>query len=122
LQNSSCFEFIVMSYPYRIARMLPLVLLLCAAAASVSAADRETVKTAVAAGVGGAVGAVVGEEVGGRNGAIVGAAAGAAIGAAVATDSNQVQRAKERVVVVTEPGHTHHRRHCPPGQAKKGRC
>ena len=109
-----------MSHPFRATRILALVALLSAPTAF--AADREIVKTAVAAGVGGAVGAVVGEELGGRKGAIVGAATGAAIGAAVVTDSHHDHHSAERVIVVTEPGHRHYRKHCPPGQAKKGRC
>ncbi len=111
-----------MSHPFRAIRILTLAGLLSAAVPTTFAADRDTVKTAVAAGVGGAVGAVVGEELGGRKGAIVGAATGAAIGAAVVTDSHHDHHSGERVIVVTEPDHRHYRKHCPPGQAKKGRC
>lgn len=114
-----------MSHPFRATRILALAALLSAAVPNAFAADRETVKTAVAAGVGGAVGAVVGEELGGRKGSIVGAATGAAIGAAVVTDNHHDHHdhySTERVIVVTEPDHGHYRKHCPPGQAKKGRC
>ena len=111
-----------MSCPFRVIRTLTLATLLSAATLTAFAADKETVQTAVGAGVGGAVGAVVGGELGGRTGAIVGAATGAAIGAAVVTDSHHDHHSAERVIVVTKPNHSHHRKHCPPGHAKKGHC
>ncbi len=84
-------------------------------------ADNDKVEAAIGGGVGGAVGAVVGEELGDREGAIIGAAAGAAIGAALATDDDEVTELREPIVTVVEIDHPHPR-HCPPGQAKKGRC
>ena len=78
------------------------------------ALDDDTVDAAVGGGLGGAAGAAIGNEVGGRTGAVLGGAAGAAGGAAITTDDDD---------------HDHHGRHdyrggghCPPGQAKKGRC
>ena len=99
-----------------------LVLLLGASAV----ADDDRVKTAVAAGAGAAVGSVIGDELGDRKGAIIGSAVGAAVGAAVVTDGDDDHhhRSRDGVVVVApvvSNGHPHVR-HCPPGQAKKGRC
>ena len=89
-------------------------------------ADDDRVKTAVAAGAGAAVGSVIGDELGDRKGAIIGSAVGAAVGAAVVTDGDDDHhhRSGDGVVVVApvvSTGHPHVR-HCPPGQAKKGRC
>ena len=83
----------------------------------------DKIKTAVGGGVGGAVGAVIGEELGDREGAIVGAGVGAAIGAALATekDSDESRHQSDRVVVNVDTP-PRHGKHCPPGQAKKGRC
>ncbi len=84
------------------------------------AADK--VEAAVGGGVGGAVGAVVGEELGGREGAIIGAGVGAAVGVAVATDDGDAKHKKSEVELVVQSSHHNKGRHCPPGQAKKGRC
>ena len=85
------------------------------------AADK--VEAAVGGGVGGAVGAVVGEELGGRTGAIIGAGVGAAVGVAVATDNNRDDNSNAAVEVIVSSTDVHPKgRHCPPGQAKKGRC
>lgn len=81
---------------------------------------------AIGAGVGGAVGAVIGAELGDRNGAIVGSAVGAAIGTAIATE--QPTDDGQTIVIEVQPQpvvviqHSNNERHCPPGQAKKGRC
>jgi hypothetical protein len=94
-------------------------------------ADNLVGEAALGGGVGGALGGAVGASVGGRDGAIIGSALGAAVGTAVATDDEEPprhvhdHRVRERVEV-----HEHHHyyrerpayRHCPPGQAKKGRC
>ena len=77
------------------------------------ALDDETVDAAVGGGLGGAAGAAIGNEIGGRTGAMLGGAAGAAGGAAIATD-NDDHDPYDR--------HDDRGRHCPPGQAKKGRC
>jgi hypothetical protein len=98
---------------------------------SSAGADNLVGEAAVGGGVGGALGGAVGASVGGRDGAIIGSALGAAVGTAVATDDPAPprrapgHRARERIEV-----HEHHHyygrepasRHCPPGQAKKGRC
>ena len=84
-------------------------------------------EAAVGGAIGGALGAVVGEELGDRKGAIVGAAIGAAIGTAIAIDDDKtsqepsVSSAVKIEVDVSAPEHPQVR-HCPPGQAKKGRC
>ena len=103
-------------------KFLFLFVALIVASQTVYADDK--VKTAVGGGVGGAVGAVIGEELGDREGAIVGAGVGAAIGAALATDKDADERKAthtERVVVRVDTAPAHGK-HCPPGQAKKGRC
>lgn len=87
----------------------------------------DKVEAAVGGGVGGAVGAVIGEELGDREGAIIGAGVGAAVGVAIATEEKDEEERSEsannQVVVVAQDGTSHpHGRHCPPGQAKKGRC
>ena len=77
---------------------------------------------AIGGGVGGAVGAAIGAELGDREGAIVGSAVGAAIGTAIATEpSAHKQPVVIEVTPVVVAGHPK-TRHCPPGQAKKGRC
>ncbi len=86
----------------------------------------EKVKIAVGAGVGAAVGAVVGDEVGDRKGAIIGSAIGAAVGTAIVTQDghhhlSDVEVVPVEVEIVVHEGHPKGR-HCPPGQAKKGRC
>ena len=80
---------------------------------------------AIGSALGGAVGAVVGAELGDRNGAILGMAGGAAVGSSRAT-SEQTPSAQPESIPVVElsvqaEGHPKGR-HCPPGQAKKGRC
>lgn len=91
--------------------------------ANATAGD-DKVEAAIGGGVGGAVGAVVGEELGDKRGAIIGAGVGAAVGAAIAVDEDDHDHKPEghgSVEIVTYGGHPHGR-HCPPGQAKKGRC
>lgn len=88
-----------------------------------AAAGDETVDAAIGGAIGGGVGAAIGQEVGGRDGAIIGGAIGGAAGAAIATDDKDGHQTKAPVVVqpvVLPPPHPG--RHCPPGQAKKGRC
>jgi hypothetical protein len=92
------------------------------AAAQLVCAD-EKVEAAIGGGAGGAVGAVIGEELGDRQGAIIGAGIGAAVGVAVATGGEKPESSEKSngAVVASVDGH-HPARHCPPGQAKKGRC
>lgn len=74
---------------------------------------------AIGGAVGGAVGAVIGAELDGKEGAIVGSAIGAAIGTATATE----EKASAKKVIPVTHLHAHPRSyHCPPGQAKKGKC
>lgn len=95
-----------------------------------SFADEQKTKAIIGGGVGGAIGAAVGDELGDRNGAILGSAVGAAIGTAVATadvkphvDSHRTPVHVEVDVAPTYEQSKHPKgRHCPPGQAKKGRC
>ena len=94
-------------------------------AASASALADDKTRAVVGGGIGGAVGAAVGEELGDRNGAIIGAGVGAAVGTAVATQNETHSRHApnpEVVVKVEANGPPAHGIHCPPGQAKKGRC
>lgn len=92
-------------------------------AAPFATAGDDTVDAAIGGAIGGGVGAAIGQEVGGRDGAIIGGAIGGAAGAAITTDGKDDHRTREHVVVqpvivpASPPG-----RHCPPGQAKKGRC
>jgi outer membrane lipoprotein SlyB len=85
-----------------------------------------TIDSAVGGGIGGAVGGAVGAEVGGRNGAIIGSGVGAAVGTAIATNDYKTEEQKPtqtKVEVNYRPEKKHsHTHHCPPGQAKKGRC
>jgi hypothetical protein len=99
-----------------------ILLLSLAGAAQLACAD-EKVEAAIGGGVGGAVGAVIGEELGDRQGAIIGAGVGAAVGVAVATGRENPDSSEKSngAVVASVDGH-HPARHCPPGQAKKGRC
>ncbi len=100
-----------------------LATILLAATTSVVADDKT--RAVVGGGIGGAVGAAVGDELGDRKGAIIGAGVGAAIGAAVATEHDGHSRhAPPPQVEVTVRGSAPpaHGLHCPPGQAKKGRC
>jgi outer membrane lipoprotein SlyB len=103
------------------------LLLVCLCVAVPSWADDVNKTDAViGAGVGAAVGAVIGDELGDRKGAIVGSAVGAAIGTAIATESNShggrtiVIEANPQPVIIVQQSKKKH--HCPPGQAKKGRC
>jgi outer membrane lipoprotein SlyB len=85
-----------------------------------------TIDSAVGGGIGGAVGGAVGAELGGRNGAIIGSGVGAAVGTAIATNDYKTEeqeppQTKVEVNYRTEKKHPH-THHCPPGQAKKGRC
>lgn len=96
------------------------------AMAQLGNADEASVDAAIGAAVGGAIGAVLGQQAGGRDAAIAGGSIGAAVGTAVATDGqSQHQHADhQRVIHVVQPGANGHphTEHCPPGQAKKGRC
>lgn len=98
------------------------------ATSGASWAGDSKLEAAVGGGVGGALGAVIGDELGDRKGAIIGAGVGAAIGAAIATDDGGADRrhldsgAVEVRVDTSSGSHHRHGRHCPPGQAKKGRC
>lgn len=82
---------------------------------------------AIGGAIGGALGAVVGAEIGDREGAIVGAGVGAAVGTAVATrEASKTEDAgyssQDSVRIVVDTPHRGIGQHCPPGQAKKGRC
>ena len=111
---------------------LSILLLLLGSGSSILADEsHETLKkAAIGGGVGGALGGVIGAELGDRKGAIVGAAVGAALGATIATADGKAGESTElkvqpKVVVVVESDHHQKHpkgRHCPPGQAKKGRC
>ncbi len=93
---------------------------------TVEASANSTLDAAIGGGLGGAVGAAIGNEVGGNDGAIVGGAVGTAINTDRSTDN---QRSETRVrshtietpVIETRPLNNNGY-HCPPGQAKKGRC
>jgi hypothetical protein len=84
-------------------------------------ADNKTLDVAIGAGVG----AAIGNEVGGRNGAILGGAVGAAIGSADSGDNrHSTHKADTSIRYEVEESRGGHPAgyHCPPGQAKKGRC
>ncbi len=84
-------------------------------------ADNKTLEAAVGAGIG----AAIGNEVGGREGAIVGGAVGAAIGTSGHDDTNRPTHQPSTSVhyeVEQKKGGHPSGYHCPPGQAKKGRC
>ena len=89
-------------------------------------ADNSTLDAAIGGGIGGAAGAAIGNELGGRDGAIIGGSLGAAIGTAVSINqgSRYVAPYRESHYNYSGPrnrnGHLSY--HCPPGQAKKGRC
>jgi phage tail tape-measure protein len=87
-------------------------------------AGNSTLDAAIGGGIGGAAGAAIGNEVGGRDGAIVGGALGAAVGTAVNTDRDSRRAAPpvEPRYEYSSPRGGHPSQHCPPGQAKKGRC
>lgn len=80
-------------------------------------AGNNTLETAVGAGVG----AAIGNEVGGRDGAIIGGAVGAAIGSS-GQDSNRHSAPVVHYEVNEHKAEQPSGYHCPPGQAKKGRC
>lgn len=85
----------------------------------------DRVEAAVGGAIGGGAGAAIGEELGGRDGAILGGAIGGAVGAAIATDEDRADRTRSTPIVrpIIVPDNQHPAgRHCPPGQAKKGRC
>ena len=100
-------------------------------------ADNSALEAAIGGALGGAAGAALGNEIGGRNGAIVGGAVGASVGTAIATDPDHRHNAPARGQYNYYPSDTYpaypgnaypvrpadaHGYHCPPGQAKKGRC
>ena len=86
-------------------------------------ADNSTLDAAIGGAIGGAAGAAIGNELGGRDGAIVGGALGAAAGTAVNTNHGPRYVAPPRVHYEYNPyPQKRHGHHCPPGQAKKGRC
>jgi len=99
-------------------------LLLFALTTGSAVAGDTTLDAAIGGGIGGAAGGAVGAELGGRDGAILGGALGAAVGTAISTDS--ASRAPYDRVEVYRDNRRHYGhpfyRHCPPGQAKKGRC
>ena len=131
---------------------LSVLMLLLGSAGSILADDSDAEKitreAAIGGGVGGALGGAIGAELSDRKGAIIGAAVGAAIGATMATEGGTM--ATEGGTIATDGGTTHAKtghtanlklhpeivvviphvdadhhpkgRHCPPGQAKKGRC
>lgn len=113
---------------------LTVLMLLLGSAGSILADDSDSAKitkeAAIGGGVGGALGGAIGAELGDRKGAIIGAAVGAAIGATIATEGGttghtaNLKLHPEIVVVIPHDEADHHPkgRHCPPGQAKKGRC
>ena len=106
----------------RLARFLS-VGLLTMTAAPAWAGDK--LEAAVGGAAGGAAGAVIGDEIGDRKGAIIGAAVGAAVGTAIATDGNSAGENHDRHgdgYVHIDAGAHRNGYHCPPGQAKKGRC
>jgi hypothetical protein len=117
-------------------------LLLALALIAVEAnADSTTLDAAIGGALGGAAGAASGNEVGGRQGAILGGALGAAAGTAVTTDQGSRHVAPHNHYNAAPPGGAYYGApprdprygysytgggnpgyHCPPGQAKKGRC
>ena len=76
------------------------------------------------AAIGGGIGAAIGNEVGGREGAIVGGALGAAIATSGSNDKDlhHATPSAEINYEVKPTGRAKPGNHCPPGQAKKGRC
>ena len=98
----------------------PLVMVVCLTISTAALADSQSVDAALGGALGGGLGALVGNEVGGRNGAIVGGALGAAAGAAVATDDYPHRSHGYLAPRAYRYGAPYY--HCPPGQAKKGRC
>ena len=104
------------------------LLALCLSTAPVVIAEHEDTTTrdaAIGGGLGGAAGGEIGAEIGGREGAIIGSAAGAALGTAISTDDSRNRHSgyDRGPNYYPAPGGGHPQyRHCPPGQAKKGRC
>lgn len=106
-----------------------LVLSICLMASGLCYAEHDDTTTrdaAIGGGLGGAAGGAIGAEIGGRDGAILGSAAGAALGAAIATEGSEDRHSGPVIYAPyyappRRDGHRHYR-HCPPGQAKKGRC
>lgn len=88
-------------------------------------ADNSTLDAAIGGGIGGAAGAAIGNEVGGRDGAIIGGAIGGAAGAAVTTGNEGASSGGSHSHDLPRYHHPQPAQpyyHCPPGQAKKGRC
>lgn len=103
------------------------LLIALSSVSTISFAEHLIKDAAIGGGLGGALGGAVGAEIGGRNGAIMGSAVGAAIGTAVVTDKNPSDKAHKQPKpshISDQPGYggQPRYRHCPPGQAKKGRC
>ncbi|SFI64171.1 glycine zipper domain-containing protein [Nitrosomonas sp. Nm34] len=114
-------------------------LALALAAVEVSA-DNSTLDAAIGGALGGAAGAALGNEIGGRNGAIIGGAVGAGVGSAITTDDDHRHASRKNPYYSAPPGGQYYNAppsgvrhqynhydydrgyHCPPGQAKKGRC
>jgi hypothetical protein len=92
-----------------------------AATVGLSACGTTTASRTTSAAAGAAIGSLSGNA---GKGALIGAGVGAAVGAAIATEGNSSRHEADRdetvSVVVVDLGHPG--RHCPPGQAKKGRC
>jgi uncharacterized protein YcfJ len=95
-------------------------LVLAIALSAVEANAGSTLDAAIGGGLGGAVGAAIGNEVGGRDGSIIGGAIGGAVGTAINTDEHSDHHASKKIVYIESTKHQGY--HCPPGQAKKGRC
>lgn len=95
-------------------------LVLIIALSAIEANADSTLDLAIGAALGGAAGAVIGNELGGRDGAIIGGAIGGAVGTAANTDKLPDHHVSQQRVYIesTKPKGNH----CPPGQAKKGRC
>ena len=108
----------------KIHHILLLSLSLIASTLTFAGSNNMVLDAAVGGGLGGAAGGAIGAQVGGKQGAIIGAAAGAAVGAAILTDNTNKQPVywhDKSYNSLFNNGHPHYR-HCPPGQAKKGRC
>lgn len=72
------------------------------------------------AAIGGGIGAAIGNEIGGREGAVLGGAIGAAVGTS-GSNSTVKPKGEVRYEIRSKEAHPEGY-HCPPGQAKKGRC
>lgn len=98
-------------------------LLILSGALALSAGAQANNSTLDAA-VGGGIGAAIGNEIGGRDGAILGGAIGAAVGTSGSNKEHTHVVPEGEIIryeIRKEGGHPHEY-HCPPGQAKKGRC